>query len=80
MTLQGGESVFDLLRRSGVQMQYNRTFLGVYVNSIAGLRERSQGPGSGWVYEVNGARPGISSDRFTPQPGDTIVWRFVLSI
>ena len=80
MALNSGESVFDLLRRSGVELRYQRSFLGVYVSSIAGLRERSAGPNSGWVFEVNGARPGMGSDRFTPNPGDVIVWRFVLSI
>jgi len=80
MVLQPGDTAFSLLQRSGVAINYTRSFLGVYVSAIGGLRERTAGGQSGWVFEVNGQRPSMSADRFVPRTGDEIVWRFVLTI
>lgn len=79
MTLNNGDSVFDLLGRSGVAITSDKSFLGVYVSSIGGLREKACGGSSGWVYEVNGTRPGTSCDKYPPKDGDVIVWRYSLT-
>ena len=79
MTLGSGESVLDLLLRSGVEVESGRSFLGVYVSGIGGLREKACGGTSGWVYEVNGTRPGASCDKYKPKDGDAVVWRYSLT-
>lgn len=79
MVLKSGESVFDLLSRSGVEVESGKSFLGVYVSAIGGLREKACGGTSGWVYEVNGARPSASCDQYVPKQGDIIVWRYSLT-
>ena len=79
MALNSGDSVFDLLSRSGVTVESSKSFLGVYVSAIGGLREKACGSASGWVYEVNGAQPSASSDKYLPKNGDVIVWRYTLS-
>jgi hypothetical protein len=79
MELKSGESVLDLLSRSGVAVESGKSFLGVYVSAIGGLREKACGGGSGWVYEVNGTRPSASSDKYIPKSGDAVVWKYTLS-
>jgi len=80
MTLQSGESVLSLLQKSGAAVQSGSSFLGVYVSSIGGLREKACGGTSGWVYEVNGVRPSTSCDKYLLKNGDVVVWKYTLSI
>jgi len=79
MELRGGDTVFDLLCRSGLAVEARGGGMTAYVVAIGGLAEKDCGSGSGWVFEVNGARPGLSCGRYQPKPGDEILWRYVLA-
>jgi len=79
MTLNGGETVFDLLNRCGMAVQSRSGGMTAYVIAIGGLAEKDCGGTSGWVYEVNGVRPNMSCGRYQPQNGDAIVWRYSLT-
>jgi len=79
MTLNSGDTVFDLLGRSGVPVQSRGGGMTAYVVAIGGLAEKDCGGTSGWVYEVNGTRPNMSCGRYQPQNGDAIVWRYSLT-
>ena len=79
MALNSGDSVFDLLNRSGIAVQSRGSGMTAYVIAIGGLAEKDCGGGSGWVYEVNGARPSTGCGRYQPKHGDVIVWRYVLT-
>lgn len=48
-----------------------------YVSKMFGLKERDDGPLSGWVYYLNGVKPGYGISDCTPKAGDKIVWKYV---
>jgi len=50
----------------------------LYVSAMAGLSERERGPASGWVFEVNGERIGISAGVFELSEGDVVLWRYTV--
>ena len=79
-----GESAYDVLRRvcraAGIEMDYNFTviFGGYYITQIGPLRESDCGPGSGWLYTVNGWFPNYGASMYEVEPGDVIVWQYTL--
>ena len=79
MALGSGDSVLDLLGRSGAAVQARGSGMTAYVVAIGGLAEKDCGGTSGWVYEVNGVRPNMSCGRYQPKNGDVIVWRYSLT-
>lgn len=50
---------------------------GDYFYEIAGLKERSDGPLSGWCYFINGSKPGIGSGSYSLKKDDIIEWKFL---
>jgi len=79
MALNEGDTVLDLLLRSGVNVKYRGSGRTAYVEAINALEEKTCGSGSGWVYEVNGGRIPLSSGLYKPENGDVIVWKYTLS-
>ena len=72
LKLKKGVTVYDALEASGVLFSGS----GGYVAGIAGLYEFDYGEGSGWLYYVNGNRPGIGSAQYICKDGDVIQWRY----
>lgn len=74
VTLSGGESVYDVLctacSANGIALSGNSG----YIKSIGGLAERACGGGSGWLYRVNGAVPGVGCGSYAVTDGDSIEW------
>ena len=74
VTLSGGESVYDVLctacSANGIALSGNSG----YIKGIGGLTERACGGGSGWLYRVNGATPGVGCGSYTVSDGDSIEW------
>ncbi|MDD6448679.1 MAG: DUF4430 domain-containing protein, partial [Lachnospiraceae bacterium] len=58
VTLSSGESVYTALvkatQAANIEMGARDTQYGVYIYEINYLREKMAGPGSGWMYSVNG--------------------------
>lgn len=77
MTIQSGESVYDILKRTGVNVSARNSKYGIYVEGIGGRFEFDEGPTSGWVYYVNGTEPSTSCDNYKVKSGDHIVWDYV---
>lgn len=75
--LSSGDSVYDVLKKSGVSIGAESSSMGVYVYSINGLKEGDKGPRSGWTYKVNGTMPPKSANAYFPKTGDSIRWEFV---
>ena len=75
--LSSGDSVYDVLKKSGVNIGAENSSMGVYVYSINGLKEGDKGPRSGWTYKVNGTMPPKSANAYFPKTGDSIRWEFV---
>lgn len=78
--LEDGESVWDILFRvakaEGIAVNKIGSGSSLLVNGIAGLA--MSGPGTGWIYSVNGEVPGVSAGAYKLQPGDEIKWQYTL--
>lgn len=70
VTLSQGSSVYDALVATGVGVGGSSS----YVSSIGGLAEFACGPGSGWLYFVNGSSPGYGSGSYILNGGENITW------
>ncbi len=77
-----GESVADVLRRVcrenkiPVDMSVTPGNGSIYVKAISNLREFDGGPGSGWLYRVNGTECPIASSEYRLSAGDRVEWRY----
>ena len=71
ITLQGGDTAYSVLKRTGAAVSAEGTDFGVYVNGING---RFASGDSGWKYSVNGAEPNTSSNNYSVKSGDTVKW------
>lgn len=49
---------------------------GVFVRCIAGICAGSEGPTSGWMYQVNGKIPMVTASNYIVNTGDTVIWYF----
>ncbi|MCL2564380.1 MAG: S-layer homology domain-containing protein [Defluviitaleaceae bacterium] len=77
-TLEPGETAYSLLRRTGLTIQSSghSTFAGMYVQSINGWGEFSDGPLSGWMIGINGNPISFSASMATLNDGDIVEWKF----
>ena len=72
-----GTSVKDLTDKLLMEHQIPfETTGGNYIRSINGLAEMDNGPRSGWVYQVNEQRPGVTYDAYELKEGDRVLWRY----
>jgi len=70
-----GATVFDAMKASGMQFDYNIQSFGAFITSIEGLGE-NRSTGKYWQYWVNGnyAQLGVSNQKVSD--GMTIEWRY----
>lgn len=78
IAIQSGDTVYDILKRTGVAISAKNTGQGLYIEAINGLAEFDKGPTSGWKYSVNGTEPGYDCDSYAVKPGDKINWYYAL--
>lgn len=76
ITLENGQTVYDALTVSGIVFSGS----GGYVRGIGGVNEYEWGGESGWVYYVNGERPGMSSSKYVCEDGDIIEWKYIVKL
>ena len=80
--IDSGDTVYEILLKAcgshGVSVDARTTGFGIYVAGIGGLYEKYCGPGSGWMYSVNGVTPGTSCGNYAVSPGDSILWFYVI--
>ena len=73
-------NAFDALKyyceKNSIQLGYTGSGKLAYVNSINGIKEKSEGPSSGWMYKVNGVFPNISAGRYDLSSNDILEWVF----
>ena len=73
-------TVFDVLntvcRNNGIQLEstYTPLYESYYVEGINYLYEFDGGPGSGWMYKVNGWYPNYGCSSYYLSDGDVIEW------
>ena len=77
VNMQSGDSVYDILNRSGAKVSARNSGYGIYVEGINGRFEFDEGPTSGWMYYVNGSKPNKSFGEYKVSSGDNIVWDYV---
>ncbi|MCL1849042.1 MAG: S-layer homology domain-containing protein, partial [Clostridiales bacterium] len=75
--IEQGQTAYDLLVMTGLALRTSgHPDYGLYVEAIDGFGEFDDGPGSGWMYKVNGAFPEYSSQLFTLRDGDIVEWLY----
>ena len=74
VSLPAGASAYDALCALGVSVGGSSS----YVSSINGLAEFACGPGSGWMYGVNGSFPRQSAGSCKLHAGDSVIWVYTL--
>ncbi|MFQ9178621.1 MAG: DUF4430 domain-containing protein [Eggerthella lenta] len=76
VTLNQGASVYDALCATGASVGGSSS----YVSSIGGLAEFACGPGSGWLYFVNGSSPGYGCGSYILSGGENITWIYTCDL
>lgn len=66
-----------VLDEAGVKYKATTMADNTYFSSIAGLKERAEGPASGWCYFVNGEKPSLSSGAYKLKKDDVIEWKYL---
>lgn len=83
---KAGESVFDvfrkILRDEKIHFEYvdSQAYGSVYIEGIGNIYEFDCGPQSGWVYLVNGVRPGVGCSAYTLADGDEILFAYTCEL
>lgn len=86
VTLEEGESVFDVLQRTCREYKIHLEFVdttiydSAYIEGIANLYEFDVGELSGWRYNVNGWFPNYGSSLYQVQDGDVIQWVYTCDL
>lgn len=81
-----GESVFDVLLREmqthGIPLEFTKSpmYQSVYIEGIGNLYERDCGNQSGWIYKVNGEKPGCDCSNYILKAGDRIEWVYTCAL
>ena len=74
-TVSKGDTAYEVLisalDEAGLSYETGRAG---YVSSINGLSEQDNGPQSGWMYQVNGKIPQMSSSSYVLKEGDELIW------
>ena len=83
---KAGESVFDVFRKvlkeDKIHFEYvdSQAYNSVYIEGIGNIYEFDCGPQSGWVYMVNGVRPGVGCSAYTLADGDEILFAYTCEL
>ncbi|MDD6191137.1 MAG: DUF4430 domain-containing protein [Firmicutes bacterium] len=71
-----GDTVYDVLVATGAELETSDTGSGTAIDAINGIENGSEGPMSGWMYEVNDETPMDYCDKHEVSDGDDIEWDF----
>ena len=77
VTVSKNASVYTALKTFASENGWTVNGSSSYISGINGLKEKSNGSLSGWVYTVNGDRPSKSAGNYHLEDGDEVVWTFV---
>ncbi len=82
--IQETDTVLDVLQRTlrekKIQISVRGGGAGAYVEGIYNLYEFDRGPGSGWMYSVNGSFPNRSAGVWPVQEGEHIRWLYTVDL
>ena len=81
ISIEKDTTVYDALKNMANQKSISISSTGfgsaTYVKGINGLKEFDYGPGSGWMYKVNGVSPNYGAKAYKLKDGDNVVWYYV---
>ena len=86
VALNPGDTVYDLTLRVVKAQKIHMATVGtqatgtLYVSAIANIYEKAYNSKSGWVYLINGTKPGIGSGVQKLKAGDALVWAYSLNL
>ena len=72
MEFEEGDTVMDVLKRTGVDIDISKG----YVAGIDGLYEFDCGKNSGWMYRVNDKFPNYMAGKCKLHDGDKVEWLY----
>ena len=78
-----GANVYEVLlqacQSAGIHLEssYTPAYGSYYVQGINHLYEWQAGPGSGWIFTVNGQSVSVGASSYQLSEGDVIVWEYV---
>lgn len=75
-TLHVGATAYDILLQTSLEVDAVSGPYGMYVRSIAGLNEQTEGGLRYWMYEVNGESPTVGASSYVLQEGDEVCWKY----
>lgn len=82
--IQESDTVLDVLQRTlrekKIQISVRGGGAGAYVEGIYNLYEFDRGPGSGWMYSVDGAFPNRSAGVWPVKEGEHIRWLYTVDL
>jgi len=85
MEISEGDTVLDALikitKEKKIQMDYRGgQGASAYVEGMANVYEFDRGPGSGWMYRVNGIFPDRGAGVVPLRPGDRVEWLYTTDL
>jgi hypothetical protein len=86
VTLNPGETVYDLTlrvtkgKKIHMASEGSQAMGNLYIAAIGNIYEKAYNSKSGWVYLINGTKPGIGSGEQTLKAGDKLVWAYSLNL
>lgn len=85
MEISKGDTVLDALikitKAKGIQMDYRGgQGASAYVEGMANVYEFDRGPGSGWMYRVNGIFPDRGAGVVPLRPDDRVEWLYTTDL
>jgi len=68
-------TVFDLLKQTGIDIDYTEYGVGIFIDAIGGVKN-DRGKKMNWMYYVNGERAKVGAGKYIVKPADIIEWRY----
>lgn len=73
--IKEGDTAFDLLKETGLDVDYTEYDFGVFINAIEGI-ENDEEKSMNWMYYVNGEKAEIGAGEYIVEPDDNIEWKY----
>lgn len=75
MEVSAETTVFDLLKQTGVALEYTEYDIGIFIDAIGGIwNDRKEK--KNWMYYINDERAKKGAGKQIVEPGDKIEWRY----
>lgn len=76
LTVNEGDTAFDLLDKSDFAFNAEDSPYGMYVTMVENLSEQEHGSMSGWLLFVNDVSAEVAADNLVISDGDKVAWKY----